>query len=323
MTKRYGVFLALWWATAAHAADIAVVPQATSTSVGASFTVALQVTPDGTGVIGVDGYLTFDATKAQVLSVTPGGVLANVLLNRYSNNGGTGTGTIDCSAGAAFGSPPPTSPFTLCTVQFGALTTGTTILHFTSALPRKTEIVGPSGSVLGTVTDGSVTIGAAVPTPTRTPTGPPAATPTPAPAPACCGDCNDDGLVTTAEYEVCRRITVGSADRSACPACDCNGDGQVLGNELTQVIINSASGCPQPTPVAGAPWAINPRDRGAVAFNSLDCRGTTGKPCLRLPILSGTPTAQQAGDVWCEDQGSTHRCCYATSPTTRYCWNGS
>lgn len=167
-------------ATVSRASDISISPQSTTTNKGASFAVTLAIDPDGTGIVVVDGYLNFDATKLAVLSVAPGGTLSNVLLNRYSNNGGTGTGTVDCAAGVAFGSTPPTTPFTLCTVTFGAVETAApTVLHFNSTLPRQTNIWGESGPTLGTVTDGSVTISAAANTPTYTPTGPAGPTPTP------------------------------------------------------------------------------------------------------------------------------------------------
>lgn len=306
-------------ASAEAAIDITVAPQATTVANGNSFTVRVEVQAGSTGVTVASGYLNFDTAKLDVISVAAGGSLGNVLLNRYNES----AGTVDCSAGNSFGVTPPTGTFTLCTITFGAAEIASpTVLHFNSSSPRVTNAYGESGADLGTVTDGTVMITASAPTPTRTNTSPPAATPTPAPAPACCGDCNGDGIVTTAEYNLCRDISLGSADISVCPACSCTGNGQVMGTDLVQIVNNSASGCPQPTPVSGAPWAVNPKDREAVAFNALSCRAT-GKPCLRLLILSGTPTSKQAGDFWCEDTGSTHKCCYATGASTKYCWTAN
>jgi cysteine-rich repeat protein len=53
--------------------------------------------------------------------------------------------------------------------------------------------------------------------------------------PDCCGDCDDSGVVTGHEADICAAINAGSIRPSGCRACDCNGDGGVSASEVQNV----------------------------------------------------------------------------------------
>lgn len=60
---------------------------------------------------------------------------------------------------------------------------------------------------------------------------------------SCAGDCNGDGQVLG--NEVATTISIfGGEPVDICPSADINGDGQVLGNEVATVITNFARNCP-------------------------------------------------------------------------------
>jgi len=65
-------------------------------------------------------------------------------------------------------------------------------------------------------------------------------------APGCVGDCNGDGEVFGNEVTIGINILAGNADLNTCTAADANGDGEVFGNEVTIAINNVANGCPAP-----------------------------------------------------------------------------
>lgn len=62
-------------------------------------------------------------------------------------------------------------------------------------------------------------------------------------APSCCGDCNADGIVSPLEYSTCLAIGLGVQPLSHCPACDCDHNTSVGGNEVTSVHNNQLYGC--------------------------------------------------------------------------------
>ena len=73
--------------------------------------------------------------------------------------------------------------------------------------------------------------------------------PTPTPAPStrtfCPGDCNGDGDVLVNELTVAVRIMAGEVALSECPAADADGDGEVFVTDITRAVISLGSGCPQ------------------------------------------------------------------------------
>ena len=75
----------------------------------------------------------------------------------------------------------------------------------------------------------------------------PTATPAPVPTarPFCPGDCNGDGNVLVNEITLGVRILAGEAQLSDCPAADADGDGVVLVTDITRAIVSLAFGCPK------------------------------------------------------------------------------
>ena len=74
--------------------------------------------------------------------------------------------------------------------------------------------------------------------------------PTPTPAasvarPFCPGDCNGDGDVLVNELTVAVRIMAGEIPLSECPAADADGDGEVFVTDITRGVISLATGCPE------------------------------------------------------------------------------
>lgn len=61
----------------------------------------------------------------------------------------------------------------------------------------------------------------------------------------CGGDCNLDGFVFGNEVTNSVFVLGGDLPLSACAAADLNGDGAVMGNEITQIVLNLARGCVQ------------------------------------------------------------------------------
>jgi len=74
--------------------------------------------------------------------------------------------------------------------------------------------------------------------------------PTPTPGtvvqhPACPGDCNGDGEVLVNEITVAVRIMAGEVPLSDCPAADADGDGEVFVTDITRAVIALGTGCPE------------------------------------------------------------------------------
>jgi cysteine-rich repeat protein len=64
----------------------------------------------------------------------------------------------------------------------------------------------------------------------------------------CVGDCNGDGQVLVNEMVIGVNIALGVAEASACPSFDVNGDGSVGINELITGVNNLLNGCTGGTP---------------------------------------------------------------------------
>ena len=149
-------------ALAGPAVDMSIVPAACTATVNEIFSVDIELSgPDP--VRGASAHINFDKTKLEVQSIAPGTALDIVLQNEYDN----GAGTIDYSADKLIGTLP-TGTFTLATIQLKALapTTTPTPLAFVYEEPNRVTDVITTGSVsvLGTVTDGVVTVAPVSPT---------------------------------------------------------------------------------------------------------------------------------------------------------------
>ena len=149
-------------------ADFTLTPASGQVEVGSEIDV--MVTVGASADANVDAalvYLDFDPSLLQVVSITSGGVLSDVLLNTFDNS----VGTLDFDAGSGTQGPAMSAPFTLATITFEALpgaggTAGLSYstdslratkaslegLDLTGALnPASIEAV-PLGSIQGTVT---------------------------------------------------------------------------------------------------------------------------------------------------------------------------
>ncbi len=81
----------------------------------------------------------------------------------------------------------------------------------------------------------------------------------------CGGDCNRDGFVFGNEVSNAVYILGDVLPLSECAAADLNGDGQVMGNEITQIVLNLARGCVQ----EGRPLTFA-HDRGQTVTLSIE-----------------------------------------------------
>ncbi len=92
-------------------------PASKTVTIGDDFSVDIKVTISaGEAVNTAEAHINFDPTYLEVVSITTGAALSNVLWNQYDNL----MGTIDYAAGAGFGSPAPTATFVLATLNLEA-----------------------------------------------------------------------------------------------------------------------------------------------------------------------------------------------------------
>lgn len=309
--RKWIILVVAFLATPAGAqVTITTSPNPTLSSVGATFDVAVVAQAGSQQVQVASAYIDFDTTKLQVQSITPGTSLPIVVSNSYDNV----AGQVNYSAFTTAGTKP-SGTFTLYTIRFGTISAGSSFLTFHLVSPRVTTAGFGGVPVFSGAQNGLVTISAVANTPTFTPTGPPAATPTPAPAPACCGDCNGNGLVSTAERDTCNNIYAGTQPWADCPACDCDGNGTVTAAEVTTAYSHAAYGCPSSaTPIPGQPWTMNPLNSEGFALGRLNCRASgTQVACLNTTVLTADPSTPRAGDIWITENGGTHELCWADS----------
>jgi hypothetical protein len=73
----------------------------------------------------------------------------------------------------------------------------------------------------------------------------PTATPVPEPAPLCAGDCDRNGEVLGNEITQAVLIMAGDTPLADCPAADADGDGEVWVTDVTRCVINMGLGCPR------------------------------------------------------------------------------
>lgn len=95
--------------------------------------------------------------------------------------------------------------------------------------------------------------------PPATPTTMLTPTPTPPSEPECVGDCDGDGQVLVNELVTGVNIGLGEATIDACPPFDRNGDDNATVDELVTGVTNALEGCPGPTEGLGARrFSLNP-----------------------------------------------------------------
>jgi hypothetical protein len=133
---------------------LAITPSTKTVAVGQNFDLVLQVRSGVHLVDGAAAYLNFDPTYLQVVSITPGSSLPDVLINNYNNT----TGRVNFAAGKLVGEFP-SGTFTLATVTFHAQAlTSSTPIHLNDVKPRKSDITYGGFSILTLTQDGTVTI---------------------------------------------------------------------------------------------------------------------------------------------------------------------
>lgn len=148
------------------AANLLIWPSSKTVALGDVFSVEVQVQSGTQPVDGVDAYITFNRFHLAVHHIVPGTALPTILLNTYSNS----AGTITFSAGKQLGGTSPSGTFRLCTIYFTALSLATNSpVNFVS--PTDAAFAGVS--ILGTLTNGRITIQQPTPTPSPTPTATP------------------------------------------------------------------------------------------------------------------------------------------------------
>lgn len=73
----------------------------------------------------------------------------------------------------------------------------------------------------------------------------PEPTPIPTPAKPCSGDCDGDGAVLGTEITRAVRIMIGDVPLPDCLPADADGDGEVFVTDITKSVINMGLGCPE------------------------------------------------------------------------------
>ena len=169
--------------------DVRLVGPSSSVTVGDSFSVSVQVEPNGQQLTGVEVFLTFDPQALQVAGAqiqADTTTLEAVLANAFDNS----AGTIHYAAGT-LSRPFPIGTFTLATVTFAAGRTGIHTISPSVQGSGATKADYGGADVLDEVTGTQITVvpiisvagfggGGASPTPAPTPPSP---IPTPSPTP--------------------------------------------------------------------------------------------------------------------------------------------
>jgi hypothetical protein len=154
------------------------------------------------------------------------------------------SGSNDCVAYGAFtgANPGGGTPATAPVRGMALIREGNTMQDsndFVLGAPAPRNNAGQAGT-LGTCPGGA-------PTPTATPRGEHTATPTAVPTgpvSQCVADCDDTTTVSIGELIRCVSISLGQQALSACPECDCMGNGTVGVTCLIRGVNNSLNGCP-------------------------------------------------------------------------------
>lgn len=170
--------VALLRAPASAQVTLDIIPSPATAAVGGTVDVTVRVVAGAQPVDGASAYIDFDPAIINVVSITAGSTLPNILSNSYDN----GAGTLNFAAGKNT-SPWPSGTFTLCTLRFAGMSVGTSTLAFQFASPRLTSVTYGGSPVFDGATNGSVIVALATPThtPTVTPTPTNTGTPTHSP----------------------------------------------------------------------------------------------------------------------------------------------
>jgi len=154
VTIRYGTANLLIW------------PTSKTVALGEVFSVEVQVQSGTQPVDGVDAYITFNRAHLAVHHIVAGTALPTILANTYNNS----AGTITFSAGKQLGGTSPSGTFRLCTIYVTALSLAT---YSPVTFVSPTDAAFGGVSILGTLTNGRITIQQPTPTPSPTPTATP------------------------------------------------------------------------------------------------------------------------------------------------------
>jgi len=171
-------------AQAARTATLTLSPPNVTQPVGSTFTIDVLVNPGGQPVNGVGAFLDFNPAVLQVNSFTPGTAMQE--LSRSQSP----AGTADFQAGQAPPpAPAPSTPFTLVTITFQVIGSGSTTIAFHHGGLRDTDVFSADtgDSILLTSTGAVVNqVGGGTPTGTATSaptvTSPPTSTATTGPS---------------------------------------------------------------------------------------------------------------------------------------------
>ncbi len=146
--------------------DLVFNPSNSIVEAGDVFNVTIEVQAGDQLVDLAQIHVNFDKDVLQVVSLTPGNTLQNLIGPASSND----LGTIDYAGNVTLpipGQPAifPSGTFDLLTIEFQALADGNTSLAFQDVFPRATIVTGQeasggsAGNVLNEAVDGSVTVG--------------------------------------------------------------------------------------------------------------------------------------------------------------------
>ncbi len=138
---------------------------------------------------------------------------------------------------------PTPSPTPTATPPPGGTSSPTRTATATAPIP-------PTASATGTTTRTPTSTATLTPTPTPPPTKtasltPTTTTPTPTNTPKpCLGDCNGDGEVLVNELITMVNIALDTANVSSCTAGDADGGGDITINEIIAAVNNALTACP-------------------------------------------------------------------------------
>lgn len=166
------VIAAFFVANTALAADVVLSPSTGSYSAGQTFTVTIQVNPDGDSVNAVEAQMSFDTSVLSVVSLSKTGSVFSLWTTEptFSNSAGT------ISFGG--GSPSPfSSRSNILTVTFRAVAAGTGSVDFDTASALAADGLGTD--VLESAPSASYTVTAATVPEPQEPTAQPEPTPEP------------------------------------------------------------------------------------------------------------------------------------------------
>lgn len=130
-------------------------PPLSTTALGDTFTVTIEVQSGTQRIDGAEVHVNFNPSVLEVISLTAGSSLPiQIVAPTYNNT----LGRIEYAAGKFAPGPFPSGTFDLLTIEFEAVASAptTTDLQFSLVFPRKSEVTFNGRSVLTAAIDGSV-----------------------------------------------------------------------------------------------------------------------------------------------------------------------